>query len=152
MFAAAAAPYQILDESVHFRHVDGELDLEIVWGFHSWRGDVIWSFINKGRAVEGGTHDQGLAAALRSLRTKPGVFKPQRSAPNGIIAIMSILYPGAVWEGCLKARLGSKELRPLVRKTVVEQSLRWLDAHEPARQQLREIQPFQFADLWTTSR
>lgn len=151
MFDCVASPYQILHEPVHFRHIDGKLDLEIVWGFHSWQGHVVWSFINKGRAVEGGTHDQGLAAAFRSLPEKIGIPKSEHRLQNGIVAIMSIMYPDAVWEGCLKTRIKSKELRPLVRKTVVEQSLKWIDSNSGVREQMAEIQTFHFLDTWLAS-
>lgn len=152
MFDCVASPYQILHEPIHFHHVEGNLDLEIVWGYHSWQGDVVWSFINKGRAVEGGTHDQGLAAAFRSLPKKIGITTPEHRSQNGIVAIMSIMYPDAVWEGCLKARIGSKELRPLVRKTIVEQSLKWIDSHPGVRAQMAEMQTFHFPDMWIASR
>lgn len=146
MFDQVASPYQILHEPIHFRHIEGDLDLEIVWGFHSWQSDVVWSFINKGRAVEGGTHDRGLAKALELLPEKIGI----KSKSNGIVAIMSILYPGAVWEGCIKAKIGNKELEPMVQKTVEEQSLKWIDSHPGIREQIVEIQKFQFPDAWTS--
>lgn len=152
MFDCIASPYQILHEPIHFRHVEGKLDLEIVWGYHSWQGDVVWSFINKGRAVEGGTHDQGLVAAFRSMPKEIGICAPDHSPQNGIVAIMSIMYPNAIWEGCLKAKIGSKELGPLVHKTVVEQSLKWIDSHPGVRDQMAEMQTFHFPDMWIASR
>lgn len=152
MFDCVSSPYQILHKPIHFRHVESKLDLEIVWGYHSWEGDVVWSFINKGRAVEGGTHDQGLAAAFRSLAKEVGLTKRDARLQNGVIAIMSIIYPDAVWEGCLKARIGSKELETMVHNTVVEQSLKWIDSHQGVREQMAEMQTFCFPDMWIAAR
>ncbi len=61
---------------------------------------------------------------------------------------MSILYPSAIWVGCLKAKIDNDELRPLVRRTVVEQSLKWIEEHPQVADQLREIQTFHFPDSW----
>jgi DNA gyrase/topoisomerase IV subunit B len=152
MFDCMAAPYQILHEPIHFRHQAGDLDLEIAWGFHSWTGNVMLSFVNRGRAVLGGTHEQGLAAAFRSLPGKVGLRASSRGGQNGVVAIMSILYPGAILEGCLKNRIGNKELRPLVRKTIVEQSLKWIDDRPAVRAQIAELGVFTFPDIWMTSK
>src|SRR5690606_839319 len=134
MFDSVASPYQILHQPVHVHHVDGEFELEIVWGFHSWHGDIIWSFVNKGRSVEGGTHDQGLADAFRILTKTLRIPDSDNESRNGIVAIMSITYPAAVWEGCIKARIGNPELKSLVKKTVVEQSLKWIDSRNRVRE------------------
>lgn len=148
LFSCIASPYQIVHQPVHFRHVTGELDLELIWGFHSWKGDVVCSFINKGCAVDGGTHDQGLAAAFRALPTKIGIPNATRDNRNGIVAIMSIIYPNAEWDSATKQRIGGKVLRPLVRKIVVEQSLAWIESHPPIGDQMRKLHTFYFPDMW----
>lgn len=148
MFEAVAAPYQLLHEPIHFRETEGELDLEFIFAFHSWTQDCCWSFINKGRAVEGGTHEEGLVDGLSDLREAlkmPDATEPYR---NGVVGIMSLSYPNVVWEGCIKAKIGEPTLRPAVQKLVASGSLDWLNEHPEVKQQLNDMQTFQFPDVW----
>lgn len=70
LFESVAGPYQLLHEPIHFRATEDDLDLELIFAFHSWSDNWLWSFINRGRAVLGGTHERGLASGLRAFRSK----------------------------------------------------------------------------------
>ncbi len=148
LFAAVNAPYQILHEPIHIVEEDGPLRLEMIFAYQSWQNDVLWSFINNGRAVEGGTHEQGLKDALKKLHSTFQLAEAGRFGRNGVIGIASIRYPGAVWQGCIKAKIGSPELRAKVRKLVVEGAMNWLSCHPEVAEQLRQMRPFTFPEYW----
>lgn len=148
MFEAVFAPFQILHEPIHFRVVEDDLDLELVVAFQSWYNDFCWTFVNNGRAVQGGTHEKGLAAGLKAFRSKMNFAEKSSKIDNGIVGIMSLHSPRIVWEGCLKARIGDPELTKIVRRLVVTNCLKWVDEHVDVAAQLREIDTFQFLDVW----
>ncbi len=60
MYTAITAPYQILHEPIHLSWRESDLELELVMGFQSWSNDVLLTFINRGRAADGGSHEEGL--------------------------------------------------------------------------------------------
>ena len=98
--------------------------------------------MNKGRAVEGGTHQSGLNKALEQLRK--AVF----STSNGVICVLSIEYPNVQWEGCIKGRIASPELETLVQEAIIERAGIWLQDHPEVMEQVAVIQTFQFPDAW----
>jgi DNA gyrase/topoisomerase IV subunit B len=150
LFASVAAPYQLLHEPIHIVAEDGPLRLEAVFAYHSWKENGLWCFINNGRAVEGGTHEKGLTDALDQIYRKFKLPKSLKAHRNGVVGIMSIRYPDAVWEGCIKARIGNPELRGLVCNLVVQSAAEWLQSRPEVAEQLKHLQTFQFPDAWYT--
>ncbi len=150
LFAAVTAPYQLLHEPIHFVTEDGLLRLEAVFAYHSWKENGLWCFINNGRAVEGGTHEKGLDDALDQLYREFKLPKSPKADRNGVVGIMSIRYPDAVWEGCIKAKVGNPELRETVCKLVVQSAARWLQSRPDVAEQLRHLETFQFPEAWYT--
>ncbi len=61
---------------------------------------------------------------------------------------MSVRYPAAVFEGCIKARVGSPELMPRVKALVLGGVRQWAEEHPAEIQHLSEVEVFQFADIW----
>ena len=43
---------------------------DAVFAYQSWKDDTLWCFINNGRAVEGGTHEDGVREAMAELETQ----------------------------------------------------------------------------------
>ena len=148
LFTAVTAPYQILHEPIHLVADDGPLHLEAVLAYHSWNENGLWCFINNGRAVEGGTHEQGLADALNQLYREFKLPKAKKADRNGVVGVMSLRYPDTVWEGCIKAKIANPELREMVSNLVVQGAKQWLQHHPDVAKQLRHLQPFQFPDAW----
>ena len=150
LFASVTAPYQLLHEPIHLVAEDGPLHLEAVFAYHSWKENDLWCFINNGRAVEGGTHEKGLHDALDQLYRRFKLPKSPKAHRNGVVGIMSIQYPDAVWEGCIKAKIGNPELRGMVCNLVVQSAEAWLQGHAEVAEQLRHLEKFQFPDAWYT--
>ncbi len=143
LFESVSQPYQYLHKPIEIRGQDGDLEIELVCAFHSWHVNHIWTFINKGRAAEGGTHEEGLEEAIQEL---PGLFGMQRE--TGVIAVMAVRYPDAVFEGCIKARVGSPELKPRVKALVIDGARQWAADNPAEIQHLSGVEVFQFADIW----
>lgn len=148
LFAAVSAPYQILHEPIHIVADDGPLQLEAVFAFHSWKDRNLLCFINNGRAVDGGTHEKGLDDALDQIYRQFKLPKLPKAHRNGVVGIMSIRYPDAVWEGCIKAKVGNPELRGLVCKSLVAGAADWLRNRPEVAWQLQDVQIFQFPETW----
>ena len=142
MFEGFAAPYQLVHEPICLRASKGNFSLEFVFALHSWRNDICFAFVNKGRAVEGGTHETGLDLAIEHLRTK--MF----STSNGVIGLLSIQYPDVQWEGCIKAKIRNSELESLVYDSIVDETDGWISKHPVVLEQIKNAQTFQFPDAW----
>jgi DNA gyrase subunit B len=149
LFEAVAAPYQILHEPVHFAAEEGDLRIETAFAYQSWSNHAMICFINNGRAVEGGTHEQGLKDALDRLYRDLKLPKASKTYRNGVVGVTSIRYPGAVWEGCIKARVGSPELREKVRDLFLRGASDWLEAHPDVARRFPHLRTFQFPDAWS---
>lgn len=148
MFEGVVSPYQLVHEPVHFHVREAELDLEVIFAFQSWSGNRLWSFVNRGRAVLGGTHERGLAAGLQAFRSTLNRSVRKHRIRNGLIAMMSLLYPRVRWEGCLRARIGDPELGRKVKRLVFEGSCQWLRDRPNVEQDIAAIGTFQFPDVW----
>jgi DNA gyrase subunit B len=149
LFDCVSAPYQILHEPIAIGASEGRLQLELVFAYQSWRDHAIWCYVNRGRAVEGGTHEKGLRLALDRL---PGELKlPRRpkSARNGVVAVMLVLYPDAVWEGCIKARIESPELLEMIPRLVVANVVDRVGRHPEVAQALARMELFPFPETWS---
>lgn len=142
MFVGFSAPYQLVHEPICLSGTEGNFAFEFVFALHSWKNDVCCAFVNKGRAVEGGTHQKGLDLAIEQLRTK--TF----TTSNGVIGLLSIQYPDVQWEGCIKAKIGSSELKSLVFNSIVDATDAWISDHPVVLDQIKNVQTFQFPDAW----
>lgn len=142
-FTAITTPYQILHQPIHIREAIDDLMLEAVFVFHSWTENRIWSFANKGRVPDGGTHEAGLLDAVARLHTNM-----ESTACTGILAVLAIEYPHVTYEGCIKARIGNPELRDKVSDLVSVGLQKWASENSSEMEYLKVIDRFRFADSW----
>jgi DNA gyrase subunit B len=143
LFRAITSQYQILHSPIHFRASDGDLQLEMIFAYQSWTGNVLWSFVNGGRAAEGGTHEVGLTKALARFPKMAGF-----ECPAGTLALMSIYYSGVTYEGCVKEKVSTPELTERVDRLATEQLEFWISRNSSECDFLRSMERFQFADIW----
>jgi topoisomerase-4 subunit B len=141
-FTAITTPYQILHKPIHIQESDGDLSVETVFAFHSWTENRIWSFANKGRVADGGTHEAGMLDAIAPLHNR------QADSAVGVLAVLAIDYPRVAYEGCIKARISNPELRERVAKLVTVGLGRWVRDNPDEVEYLKTIERFQFADIW----
>lgn len=152
LFTAIIAPYQIMHEPLQFRATDGDLELEVVMAFQSWVDDDMLCFMNRGRAVAGGTHEEGLRNGLRRLKRRLKLDTQFRGDFNGVVGVASIIYPHAVWEGCIKEKVGNPELVKMVSQLVLDNAFDWIDRHPHVADQLQQMEIFQHPDFWMTKK
>jgi DNA gyrase subunit B len=93
--------------------------------------DTLVGFVNSVKTVDGGTHMDGLKAALtrtiNSLARKSRALKegdpslPGDHVREGLGAVVSVKVPNPEFEGQTKTRLGNPEVRKLVDAVVAEE-------------------------------
>ena len=142
-FTAIATPYQILHTPIHLAEVEADLKVEAVFVFHSWSENRIWSFSNKGRVPDGGTHEAGMLDAIASIHNNSA-----STAGTGILGVLAIEYPHVTFEGCIKARIGNPELRDKVAALMSRGLQKWIAENEQEVEYLNSIERFQFAHSW----
>lgn len=145
LFDAISSPFQLMHQPIVVNGQSGELSLELIMAYHSWTDDHIYCYMNNGRAVAGGTHEDGLSLALTQLRER---IKLPETMKNGIILLVSMIYPDATWAGCVKERINNPELTTLVSDLIVDEVERWLLARPQVLDEIRTTQTFRSADFW----
>jgi DNA gyrase/topoisomerase IV subunit B len=151
LYHCISAPYQILHEPIHWQASEPGLEMAVVFGFQSWSNDVTMSFINSGRAADGGSHEEGLAAGLADFRQRIGLARRTRNNPagNGIVALMSIHCPDLLWQGCIKARINMPELKDRIRQQMDQCAEAWLTENPTAVATFQQFRVFHFPESWT---
>ncbi|MEM7355921.1 MAG: hypothetical protein AAF657_34210 [Acidobacteriota bacterium] len=143
LFFHVAQPFQYLHPPIHIVAQQDELNLDLALAFHSWKRDHVWSFVNKGRTVDGGTHEGGLLAAAKEL---PAIFGME--ATVGILAVMALDYSNVAYEGCIKARVENPELETMVKEMILRGAKTWAAENPAEIEHLRRVEEFQFAGIW----
>lgn len=144
MFKGVSAPYQLLHEPIHVSGKDGDFEMELVFAFHSWSEEMTWTFANYGRAADGGTHDDGLRAALDDFASEV-IGNDDRHNRPGYLAILSFQYPNVQFAGCIKSKIGNIELEAKT-YNLVGKLLSSIDVVGLAH--LKSMSRFQSADFW----
>jgi DNA gyrase subunit B len=118
---------------------DGLLLCEIALQYHDGYSELLLSFANNIRTVDGGTHISGFKTALtrtlNSYARKEGILKEKDPTPSGedlregISAIISIKMPEPQFEGQTKGKLRNTEIEGFVNSVVGEQLSSWLQEH-----------------------
>lgn len=148
LFRQISSPFQLMHEPIRIAGQDGLLKLQLIMAHQSWSHDHVWCFINNGRAVEGGTHEEGLIEGIKKLQRELDV---SNTFNNGMVAVAFLRYPNVVWKGCIKSKIGNPELHPMVANLVINESRRWIDQHRHVGNQIRALQTFQFPAIWQAS-
>ncbi len=149
LFDTVATPCQILHRPIHVLREADDWKLEAVWAFHSWRSDSGFSFVNNGRAAEGGTHEIGRAAAFDQLaKSLHCPIDRGGKRLNGIVYALSLTYPKVIWQGCVKEHISNPELKSLVCDALVQGSNEWIAEHPEVAAEIPEIRTFNFPDIW----
>ncbi|KAG2501165.1 hypothetical protein HYH03_000980 [Edaphochlamys debaryana] len=121
------------------------VEVALQWAADSYREEVR-GFANSIHTVDGGTHIEGLRAALAKTVTALGrklkLIKdsdPPLSGEHvreGLGAVVAVRVPSPEFEGQTKTRLGNPEVRRIVEAAVSEAVGEWLEARPAALQAL----------------
>lgn len=142
LFNAVTTTYQILNEPICIDESEEDLSVEAVFAFQSWSETQIWSYVNKGRVPDGGTHEAGFLNAIRYLKS------PIPDRKVGLLAVLSVDYPHVTYEGCIKERIGNPELFDKVSALITRGLESWARENEDENEHLKKIERFQFGSIW----
>lgn len=130
----------LFDEVIY---VKGEKDgvlVEVAFQYTKSYNEVIESFVNNIKTVEGGTHVSGFRAALtRSMnKTLSGMKLPKElksgvsgdDLREGLTAVISVKVPEPQFEGQTKTKLGNQDVKRIVESVVGDYLLEYFEKNK----------------------
>jgi len=138
-----------LHEPIYFdKRTDG-VDVEVALQYTDSYNDMIYSFVNDIKTVEGGTHMVGFRTALTRMINEYAksnkLVKEEHKitgddATEGLTAILSIKVPEPQFEGQTKTKLGNSEVRGMVDSIVYEALKTHMEEHpQDSKRMLNKI-------------
>lgn len=125
------------DEVMDFSIVDGDKSVEIALSYNDGYNEIILSFANNVRTVDGGTHETGFKNALtRVFNDYARKFKLLKDddknlsgddVREGITAVISVKLTEAQFEGQTKGKLGNTEMSGMVSKMLYDKMTTYLE-------------------------
>ena len=120
----------VVDEIMHFSTVSGDRSAEVALSYNDGYNELILSFANNVRTIDGGTHENGFKTALTRVFNDYGrKFKLLKDndknlsgedVREGLTAVISVKLTEAQFEGQTKGKLGNTEMQTLVSKMIYE--------------------------------
>ncbi len=127
----------IHDEVLHFSKTKDDKSAEVAISYNDGYNEVILSFANNVRTIDGGTHEDGFKAALTKVFNDYGrKFKLLKDndknlsgedVREGLTAVISVKLTEAEFEGQTKGKLGNTEMRTLVNKMFYEKLMTYFE-------------------------
>ena len=128
-----------LHEVVTFTGEQGTLAVDAAFQFSDSYSELILSFANNIRTVDGGTHLSGfktaLTRALNAYIKQANLIKEKDPMPTGddwregLAAVISVKLPEPQFEGQTKGKLRNTEVEGFVASIVNDKLKAWLDEH-----------------------
>ncbi|KAI3986272.1 hypothetical protein MKX01_028553 [Papaver californicum] len=124
-------------ETVGFRkQIDGiTIDVALEWCSDGY-SDTLLGYANSIRTVDGGTHIEGVKAAItKTLNNLAKTSKEKdislsgEHVREGLTCVVSVKVPNPEFEGQTKTRLGNPEVRKVVDQSVQEYLSEYLELH-----------------------
>ncbi len=127
-----------LHEPFYIKKTNEGVEVEVAIQYTDSYNEMIYSFVNDIKTIEGGTHMVGFRTALTRVindYTKSNkIVKEEHKitgddAIEGVTAIVSVKVPEPQFEGQTKTKLGNSEVRGLVDSEVYEGLKTYLEEH-----------------------
>lgn len=125
------------DEVMHFSAVDDDKSAEAAISYNDGYNEIILSFANDVRTIDGGTHEQGFKTALTRVFNDYGrKFNLLKEADKklsgddvreGLTAVISVKLTNAEFEGQTKGKLGNTEMTAMVSKMIYEKMMTYFE-------------------------
>ncbi|MCB9826453.1 MAG: DNA topoisomerase (ATP-hydrolyzing) subunit B [Planctomycetes bacterium] len=142
------------DDVIYIERVEQDVTVEIAAQFHDGYNEILQSYANNIRTVEGGTHVSGFKSALTQALTtyarKTNLFRPDDKPSGddfreGLTAIISVKVPEPQFEGQTKTKLGNGEVDGIVKKVWGEALKTYVEEHPKEARSILDkvIQAFQ---------
>jgi len=124
-------------EPVHYTASIEDVEVDVAMMYNSTYSEILFSFVNNIKTIDGGTHESGFRAGLTRAITNyislnAGVREKDAKITGddvreGLIAIVSVKVPEPQFEGQTKGKLGSSYVKPIVQKLVYEQLVKYFE-------------------------
>lgn len=125
------------DDVMHFTTVSGDKSAEVAISYNDGYNEIILSFANDVRTVDGGTHEQGFKTALTRVFNdygkKFGLLKEAdkklsgEDVREGLTAVISVKLTEAEFEGQTKSKLGNTEMTGVVSKMIYDKMMTYFE-------------------------
>lgn len=125
------------EDIMHFSVVDGDRSAEVAMSYNDGYNEIILSFANDVRTIDGGTHEMGFKTALTRVFNDYGkkfnLIKDSDKklsgddVREGLTAIISVKLTEAQFEGQTKGKLGNTEITGLVSKMLYDKLMTYLE-------------------------
>lgn len=125
------------DTVMHFTTVQDDKSAEVAVSYNDGYNEIILSFANDVRTVDGGTHEQGFKTALTRVFNdygkKFGLLKDSdkklsgEDVREGLTAVISVKLTEAEFEGQTKSKLGNTEMTGLVSKMIYDKMMTYFE-------------------------
>ena len=125
-----------IHDVVAFEGEEDDISIEIALQYNEDYNSAIYSFTNNIRTHEGGTHEDGVKAALTRIINKYGrntnILKEKDEAlkgedvQEGLTMVISCKHPDPQFEGQTKTKLGNSEVRKIASDVFSEGFERYL--------------------------
>ncbi len=125
------------DEPIAFSAVKEDRCVEIAMMYNDSYNEIMLSFANNVRTIDGGTHETGFKTALTRVFNdygrKYGILKENdknlsgEDVREGLTAIISIKLTDAQFEGQTKGKLGNTDITQIVSKAVYEKLMTFFE-------------------------
>lgn len=127
----------IHDEILHFSTVQDDKSAEVAISYNDGYNEIILSFANNVRTIDGGTHEDGFKTALTKVFNDYGrKFKLLKDndknlsgddVREGLTVVISVKLTEAEFEGQTKGKLGNTEMKSLVNKMLYEKMMTYFE-------------------------
>ncbi|MBQ2092424.1 MAG: DNA topoisomerase (ATP-hydrolyzing) subunit B [Clostridia bacterium] len=125
------------EEPISFNAVKGDREVDISLMYNDSYNEILYSYANNVRTIDGGTHENGFKTALTRVFNDYGkkynILKDNDKklsgddVREGLIAVISVKLTEAEFEGQTKGKLGNTEMTPLVSKTVYDKLMEYFE-------------------------
>ena len=125
------------EDIMHFSVVDGDRSAEVAMSYNDGYNEIILSFANDVRTIDGGTHEMGFKTALTRVFNDYGkkfnLIKDSDKklsgddVREGLTVVISVKLTEAQFEGQTKGKLGNTEITGLVSKMLYDKLMTYLE-------------------------
>lgn len=127
----------VADDIMHFTTVNGDRSAEVSISYNDGYNEIILSFANGVRTIDGGTHENGFKTALTRVFNEYGrKFKLLKDndknlsgedVREGLTAVISVKLTEAEFEGQTKSKLGNTEMQTIVSKMIYDKMMTYFE-------------------------
>ena len=132
----------VVDEIMHFTTVKDDRSAEVSISYNDGYNEIILSFANGVRTIDGGTHENGFKTALTRVFNEYGrKFKLLKDndknlsgddVREGLTAVISVKLTEAEFEGQTKGKLGNTEMQTIVSKMIYDKMMTYFEENPSA--------------------